>query len=166
MSVSLSQRASVKGRLWPSTLRRRAARLLAILDQAEAELSLLLTDDEEIQALNAQYRGKDAPTDVLSFPLDEPVVIPGVPRVLGDIIVSLETAARQVEEGPLPRVRALVGEGYDWGLLDEVSFLLLHGALHLLGHDHMEPAEAAEMEALEARCLPLLLGLKGHTPAA
>ena len=112
-----------------------AARLLDLLAEGEAEdlggpleLSMLLTDDGGIQPLNAQWRGKDQPTDVLSFPLDEG-------PVLGDVVISLETAARRVQG--------------DWTLDDELLFLLVHGVLHLLGHDHEEEDERAVMEAAE-----------------
>lgn len=98
---------------------------------APLELSLLLTSDAVIQPLNAQWRGKDAATDVLSFPLDEG-------PVLGDVVISVDTAARRVD-------------GETWRLEDELAFLLLHGVLHLLGHDHHEPDERAAMEAEEQR---------------
>lgn len=151
MSVTIQQRASVRGQVWPSTLRRRARKLLAAVGTPEAELSLLLTDDAEIRELNVAWRQKDAATDVLSFPQDH---FPGTPRHLGDIVVSLETAARQATRGALPRL----GAPGPWTLLDEVTFLLLHGVLHLLGHDHTGDAEAEVMEAREAELLPALRG--------
>ncbi len=154
--ISVLQRPTVRGRVWPSTLRRRAARLLDQLQVGEAELVVTLTDDAEIRSLNAEWRGKDKPTDVLSFPQDAPH-FPGVPRTLGDIIISVETAERQAGEGALPRIRQEIG-ARSWTLLDEVSFLMLHGLLHLLGHDHMEEAEALVMEAKEAELLPCLFG--------
>ncbi len=95
------------------------------------QLSLVLTDDASIRELNERWRGKDSATDVLSFPLDEG-------PLLGDVVISLDTAARRVNEP-------------DWSLEDEVLFLLIHGALHLVGHDHMEPEERARMEAAEQR---------------
>lgn len=95
------------------------------------ELSILLTDDAGIQPLNAQWRSVDSATDVLSFPMEEG-------PVLGDVVISLETAARRADP---PR----------WLLDDELAFLLLHGVLHLLGHDHIEPQERASMEAAEQR---------------
>ncbi|MEE2830143.1 MAG: rRNA maturation RNase YbeY [Myxococcota bacterium] len=93
------------------------------------ELSLLLTDDAEIRVLNQRWRKIDAPTDVLSFPLDEGAT-------LGDIAISMETAARRVREP-------------EWSLQDEVLFLLIHGLLHLVGHDHEEAEERRVMEAAE-----------------
>jgi probable rRNA maturation factor len=85
----------------------------------DAELSVLLCDDAFIQELNRQYRGLDRPTDVLSF-AQEPV--PGGPDVLGDIVISVETARRQARE-------------QRHSLAREVEWLLCHGMLHLLGYD-------------------------------
>lgn len=93
------------------------------------ELSLVLCDDAFIRPLNARWRGRDAATDVLSFPLDEG-------DNLGDVVLSQETAARRVKPG-------------QWGLEEELLFLLIHGLLHLLGHDHEDPDERAAMESAE-----------------
>lgn len=104
------------------------------------ELSLLICDDTYIQNLNKEWRGKNSPTDVLSFPQEQP---PGVPSLwlLGDVIISLDTAKRQAQE-----------RGHD--LLDEMRILLVHGLLHVLGYDHEEGPEAAEeMEKEELRIL-------------
>ena len=106
--------------------------------EAETEVSVLLVDDAEIRKLNQAYRGKDSATDVLSFPLEEeredeiePLVIGGPKgRMLGDIVVSVETAAAQAQ-------------AYGHSLEREMTFLLVHGLLHLLGYDH-ERSEADE----------------------
>ena len=90
--------------------------------QSDPEISLVICDDAFIQALNAEYRGKNKPTDVLSFAQDDP-------NVLGDIVISLPTAARQA---------AAAG----WPLESEIALLGLHGLLHLLGYDD-ETAEGA-----------------------
>lgn len=97
---------------------------------ANAEISLTLTDDPSIHALNRDYRGKDSPTDVLAFAQESS---PGPTRVLGDVIVSLETARRQ-KTGTLER---------------EVAWLISHGVLHLLGFDHQTEAELQAMRARE-----------------
>lgn len=164
--ISLLQRRTVRGRIPASTLRGRAARLLTALGHPDAELVVVLTDDGEIHALNRDYRDKDAPTDVLSFPQQEGEAVPlppGMPRPLGDVVISLDTAARQLADGCLPRLWPALGASAPppWALMDEVTFLLLHGVLHLVGHDHIEPDDAAEMEALEAELLPALLGRRG-----
>ena len=162
--ISVMQRATVRGLVWPSTIRRRAARLVSALRIEPAELAVVLTDDIEIRELNRVWRHKDAPTDVLSFPQTEgPMAptMPGMPVVLGDVVISLETAGRQAAEpGCLPRLWPCLGLGDapPWSIVDEVTFLLLHGVLHLLGLDHQTPDEAAEMEARESALLPALLG--------
>lgn len=106
-----------------------------ILNLAGAEpgsaLSLQLTGDETLQRLNREYLGIDAPTDVLSFPVPFDNPESGSPY-LGDILISLPTAARQAETA-----------GHT--LQEEVTLLLVHGILHLLGHDHAEPEEKAAM---------------------
>ena len=121
-------------------LKVRAVRLLAALGKSKAELSVLLCDDAFIQGLNLQWRQKDVPTDVLSFPM-------GDDTVLGDVVISLDTAARQAAE-----------RGHD--LATELDVLLVHGLLHLLGHDHELPGQDVTMAAEENR----LLGELGVTP--
>lgn len=114
----------------------------------KAELSLTLTDDATIQELNKTWRGKDKPTDVLSFSQVEEVETRGVRvtntahlRVLGDVVISVETAARQA-----PR--------YGNDLEGELTRLLVHGVLHLLGHDHVHGGHQARiMKEEEARLL-------------
>jgi rRNA maturation RNase YbeY len=97
-----------------------------------------------MQQLNRQYRGKDRPTDVLAFALREGESGPAHTSVLGDVVISLETAARQARSRRRP-------------LAAEVRVLLVHGILHVLGYDHERgPAEARRMRALEHRLLRLL----------
>lgn len=117
--------------------------------KAGGEVAVLLTDDSEMQALNRQWRGKDKPTDVLSFPSDQPE-IPGQPQYLGDIAVGYDTALR--DAGTMNRSF----EGH-------VSHLLVHGFLHLLGYDHIETEDAKVMEPLEA---DILAGLGWPDPYA
>lgn len=111
------------------------------------EVSLVFCDDAYIQDLNKKYRGKDQSTDVLSFALnegEEPEIVDGPSQVLlGDIIISLETAARQAEE-------------YNHSLEREVAYLTVHGMLHLLGYDHMTEEDKAEMRIEEEHVLSLL----------
>lgn len=163
--ISLLTRPTVRGRIVDTTLRRRARRLLELLGHPDDDLVLVLTDDDEIQALNRDYRAKDKSTDVLSFPQGEgegPPLPPGVPRTLGDVVISVPTAARQAERGALPRLwtalgAAPEGSGPAWDLRDEVTFLAVHGVLHLLGYDHHTDDEAAEMEGREAELLAALI---------
>jgi rRNA maturation RNase YbeY len=119
-------------------LRSLAGRMLRELDLGRAELSVALVDDEEIAALNEAYRGKSGPTDVLSFSLVEGAHADHRGGMLGDVVVSLETAAGQARRGRR-------------SLDDEVLRLLIHGTLHLVGHDHEEDEEARRMRAEERR---------------
>lgn len=99
-----------------------------------AQVSVSFVDDATIHELNREHRGIDRPTDVLSFPQYEPdeVFPEGMPVVLGDLVVSIETARRQAAE-------------YGHDEEREIAFLLVHGFLHLLGYDHETPEEEAEM---------------------
>jgi probable rRNA maturation factor len=119
-------------------LRRRAARLLEALGCGDAELSVALADDPAIAALNERYRGKAGPTDVLSFSLLEGPHAARRGALLGDVVLGVEVAARQAA-----RARR--------SLDDELARLLIHGVLHLLGHDHQQPAERARMRREERR---------------
>lgn len=163
--ISLIQRPSVRGQIVASTLRRRAEKLLRLIDRADDELVIVLTDDDEVQALNRDYRNKDAPTDVLSFSQSEGEAMPmppGMPVPLGDVIISMPTAARQSQDGAMPRIKAVIGDA--WSLADEVTFLMLHGTLHLIGLDHIEAEDAVVMEAREAALLPQLLNRSRPAP--
>ena len=115
-------------------LRARAAAYLAALGREDAELSILLVTDRRIRALNRAWRGKDAATDVLSFPLSEPA---GAGALLGDVVISVDTAARRARAE-----RRAVGA--------ELDRYLAHGLLHLLGHDHERPRDARVMALREA----------------
>jgi probable rRNA maturation factor len=128
---------------------------LAELDML-VEISVRLTSDAEIQNLNRQYRHKDKPTNVLSFPMVQPDLLPTLANsddgeiLLGDIALAHETCAREAEE------RGVTLEAH-------AAHLIVHGTLHLLGHDHMNDAEAEAMEAIERDAMASL-GL--HDPYA
>jgi probable rRNA maturation factor len=114
------------------------------------EVSVLYTDDSFITQLNWQYRRVQGPTDVLSFPMMDPnseidkVEIPGVPNILGDIVISLETTRRQASEQ---------GKSME----EELSLLLVHGVLHLLGYDHDSPEREAVMWDRQAKAVKEVL---------
>ena len=113
-----------------------------------SELSITLTDDKNIHALNKKFRGVDRATDVLSFAFresDEPEIIGADFEVLGDVIISLERAKLQAEE-------------FGHTFLREIIFLEVHGLLHLLGYDHMQDDERQEMEA-EQKFIMAKLGI-------
>lgn len=116
----------------------------------EAEATVVLTDDQEIQSLNRDYREVDAPTDVLAFSMLEGEDAEFVGDLLGDVIISVETADRQAQTQEHQR-RLAEPEAAPWTLDDEIAFLAIHGLLHLLGHDHAEPDEETEMRAEEQR---------------
>jgi probable rRNA maturation factor len=107
----------------------------------QAEVSVYIVDEAESQELNAQYRGKDKPTNVLSFPADIPEEV-GVP-LLGDLVICAPVVEREAQEQ---------GKAIDahW------AHMLVHGTLHLLGYDHVEDDEADVMEALETRLITQL----------
>ena len=121
-------------------LKRTVKLLLAALDEADSSISITLVNDAAIQEINREHRGKDKPTDVLSFPMfDGAVEDPDIDeRLLGDIVISLDTARRQAAD-------------YDAPLQRELYRLVIHGLLHVLGHDHMEPEERGRMESEERR---------------
>lgn len=108
----------------------------------DAELSLLLTDDAAIRVLNRDHRGIDKPTNVLSFPQDDPEADAYGP-LLGDIVVAHETVMREAVE-----------EGISFH--DHFLHMIVHGFLHLVGYDHMNDDEAEEMEGLETAILARL----------
>ncbi len=141
MPTSVLRRAPGSPALLPSAVRRIADAMLAELELERAELSVLLTNDREIHALNLEHREKDRPTDVLAFPLEEGEGVVGAGdgvRLLGDVVISLDTAARQAR-------------GRQRELLPEVRFLLAHGLLHLLGYDHGTAPEKRAMDAMTRR---------------
>lgn len=118
-----------------------AKRFLKRLSIDRAELSLTLVDNRRIRAINRRWRGKDTPTDVISFPGGESVG-PGL-RQLGDIVISFTTAKKAARD-------------FDSTLEHELALYLAHGLLHLLGFDHLTPRDARAMQRQEAFLL-------GHT---
>jgi probable rRNA maturation factor len=124
-------------------LRRRAARILSASASAEleAELSLLFTDDDEVHALNLQYRRVDSTTDVLSFPMQQGEGAGLHPDLLGDIVISVAQASRQAPGGALE---------------PELVRLMIHGYCHLTGHTHRRVRDARRMEGEERRLLTAL----------
>jgi probable rRNA maturation factor len=139
----------VEGGVWPrrSRLRKLATHAIgaALLQSgvdvaADSELSIVFTGDDHIQDLNRMFRGKDKPTNVLSFPAAPAFGGEGAPSPLGDLVIAQETVAR---------------EAVDQGLTfdDHLTHMIVHGFLHLLGYDHENDAEAVVMERLETAIL-------------
>lgn len=117
-------------------LQSRARRLLAELDESDSELSVALVDDEETASLNRQWRARSGPTDVLAFSLLEGDHVNRRGALLGDVVIGIETAARQA---------AARHRGVD----EEVARLLIHGVLHLLGYDHQHAEEERVMRGMQ-----------------
>lgn len=114
----------------------RAQALLRALGHGESELSISLVGDDEMMELNQRFRAEGKPTDVLSFSLLEGDHAEFHGDLLGEVVIDLEVAARQA---------SMLGHGLD----TEMTRLLIHGTLHLLGHDHQQEEEARAMEAAE-----------------
>lgn len=138
-SVVLTEKAPG---LRSTTLKSLLTRSLRILGFPKASVSLVLAGDRELRTLNRDFLETDRPTDVLSFPLAEPGDLEDRGRALflGEIYISLDTARAQAREARRPLGR-------------EIAHLVVHGLLHLLGHDHATPAERVRMKAAESRLL-------------
>ncbi len=114
--------------------------LLKVLDQNDSELSILLTRDSKIRELNREYRNQDKSTDVLSFPQDKDAMNENGQLLLGDIVISVETADQQ-------------GKRHGLSLAKEILLLTIHGLLHLLGYDHERSLKEARFMKKETRRL-------------
>jgi probable rRNA maturation factor len=140
MAITLENRQR-KVRVETAWLRKLGQATLHALNRPQATCSVLLVDDAAIRDLNRTYRGVDAPTDVLAFPMREGRFGRLAPDLLGDVAISVETACRQAGAGAL---RA------------ELALLLVHGILHLVGYDHHLPAARQRMwrkqQAILAAC--------------
>lgn len=153
MDLDISIEAAWPGPTDWADLAERASQAIAQiapeLDNQRLTASLLFTDDAEIRVLNREWRAKDKPTNVLSFPMLGraellALAADGPPELLGDIALSLETCTREAAEKGA-------------SLQDHAAHLIVHGLLHLAGHDHETgPEDAAAMEALEIKALALL----------
>lgn len=141
---------------WEARAGKAAAAALALTPYASladaaplVEISVRLSDDAEVHALNRDFRGKDKPTNVLSFPQVQADLLESMSNsddgeiLLGDLVLARETCAREAEEKGI-------------SLTDHATHLIVHGTLHLVGYDHMDDASAAAMEALEVKALASL----------
>ena len=154
IEIAISLRDSAWSTALPeaaAVARRAAAAALEAAPElsGQVELGVVLADDAFVRTLNKDYRGQDRATDVLSFPVHEPPQLDAPPRnmplMLGDVVLARETVQRDSASAGV-------------GLADRVSHLVVHGVLHLLGHDHDEPDAGRRMRALETQTL-LALGL-------
>jgi probable rRNA maturation factor len=126
-----------------ATAKRAVAEALALVNMADAQVALNFADDETLAGLNAQWRGKPKPTNVLSFPAGPGMTPPDEPPFLGDVILASGVTRMEAQE-----------QGKSWK--DHTTHLIIHGVLHLAGHDHETEDEAAVMEALEIRAMAAL----------
>ena len=156
LEIALIDGAWPKGMDWDDLARRAVDAAFAQTPFGElrqksvmVEISIKLTDDAEVRTLNAAYRGKDTPTNVLSFPMVQYDLLETLDIgddgevLLGDIVLARETCTREAEEKGI-------------SFADHATHLIVHGTLHLLGYDHMVEHEAEAMEAIEVCALAAL----------
>ncbi|WDP89606.1 MAG: rRNA maturation RNase YbeY [Desulfobacter sp.] len=138
-------------RLPTPPIRQKTEQILSALGCDAHEISVVIMDDDGIRDLNATYRNKDKATNVLSFPMQEGEFADITPGLLGDVVISLDTAEREAKDAGIT--------------IDErMSQLLIHGILHLLGFDHEQGEDAAEK--MEAKSLELLRQIEKNTGLA
>ena len=142
MVIDLDLQVAVEGFELPSQAELELWVKTALRDtMSEAELTIRIVDVEESQELNKTYRGKDKPTNVLSFPFEAP---PGIELpLLGDLVICAEVVKQEAIDQNKP-------------LLAHWAHMVVHGCLHLLGYDHIEDVEAEEMESLETQLIESL----------
>lgn len=146
MTVLVTRKAPKSPAYSKALIKSAGQNMLKSLGIESAELSILLCDDSFIQNLNRQHRGKDRPTDVLAFPLmdaDDEQLATLESGVLGDVVISVDTAARQAA-------------AHSRSLHQEMTLLLAHGLLHLLGYDHTTDTEETEMNEKIAELLEVV----------
>ena len=129
-------------------LRQAVRKILLALDCNDKEISLVLVDNEQIQAINKQYLNRDQPTNVISFSQTEGEFGNIHPHIMGDVIISVERALSDSNTG---------GLNFD----DELDFLVMHGVLHLLGYNH-ENTSKVEEQRMQAKTEELFFTLKGY----
>lgn len=127
-----------------------ARTILRELNHPDKEISLLFVDDQQIKALNRRYFQRNRPTNVISFPMAQGEFSEVNPQLLGDVIISVETAMREARESGL-------------SFEEEVTFLLIHGILHLMGHDHTGRGQQ-EMEIMQDELFDKLVSMEGMEP--
>jgi len=146
LRIDVQVRSPFRRRLSSRWLREVARTALLAEGVGDGQVGIVVADDDTLRELNRTYAQEDAPTDVLSFPLQEGEgfpQVPHLPRPLGEVIISFPTAQRQAQEGGRT-------------LHQEVAHLLVHGILHLLGYDHSQPQEERIMRAREEEILARL----------
>jgi len=132
-----------------SGLRRHIRKILALLGIHRRELSLMIVDDEGIRTINRDYLRRDRPTNVIAFSLTEGDFGDVNPGVLGDVVVSVETAAREAQAAGIP-------------IEDAILYLILHGILHLAGYDHEGPTGSARARIMSAVQQAVFFEIRGY----
>jgi rRNA maturation RNase YbeY len=130
MGILIDNRQALH-KISPQQIQKTAQALLNALDSPDGELSILILDDPQIARLNQQYRDRQGPTNVLSFPMQEGDFSGVNPNLLGDVVISIETAAKE-------------GEKMGITVAERFKFLLIHGILHLFGYDHEKSEKKAD----------------------
>ena len=135
-------------------IRASVTRLLKLVDCADKEISITFVDDATIQRINQQYLGKDRPTNVISFSLQEGEFGDINPGMLGDVVISVDTATRDAEKG-------------NFSFEEEILFLIIHGVLHLLGYNHENTSmgNTRKMKNKEKDLFRLLAPIKAAHPS-
>jgi probable rRNA maturation factor len=143
MEVQIDNRQSIH-RIARKKLRQTAKAILNALDCPDAELSILIVDDQQIAKLNRQFLNRKGPTNVIAFPMQAGQFSEIAPNLLGDVVISVETAQHEAQNAGLR-------------LEDRFNQLLIHGILHLLGYDHVETkSEALRMENKTSELLKII----------
>jgi probable rRNA maturation factor len=127
-----------------------ARTILEELNHPDKEISILFVDDQQIKALNKQYFQRNRPTNVISFPMAQGEFSEVNPQLLGDVIISVETAMKEARKSGL-------------SFEEEVTFLIIHGILHLMGHDHSGRGRQ-EMEMIQEELFDKLVSMEGLKP--
>jgi len=144
MGVLISNRQS-RHKIDPEIIRHKAQAILNALDCPDSELSILVVDDPQITALNSEYLDRTGPTNVIAFPMQEGAFTDISPQLLGDVVISTDTAAREAAAAGI-------------GLEEHLLYLLVHGILHLFGYDHETSASEAQRMAARTDQLLALIG--------
>ena len=143
MEVLIENRQS-RHNISPKTIKQTVRAILGALDFPDGEISILLVDDPQITVLNQKYLDRQGPTNVIAFPMREGEFSHLTPHLLGDVVVSMDTAAREAQEAGLSKERRF-------------NELLIHGILHLFGYDHEDSEkEARRMEDKSRELLALI----------
>jgi probable rRNA maturation factor len=143
MAVLIDNRQNIQ-KIHLKKVQQKAQVILSALDNPEAELSILIVDDPQIEVLNKKYLNREGPTNVIAFPMQEGDYSQISPQLLGDVVISIETTERESKNSGL-------------SLEERFTQLIIHGILHLFGYDHEEDEKEAELMELKSNDLLKLI---------